>query len=91
MSNEEYGRRKLPTARHVPSPDEESELHSFHRRAAESAGYSMENTDAFDTRGQYAQNFPGDLGPEQHLSRLIRNAEKQTQDAIDLGRKGAKQ
>lgn len=85
MSNEEYGRRKLPTARHVPSPEhEESELHGFHRRAAESAGYSMTDTDAFSAREQYAKNFPG--GPEQHLRELVRRSNKSTQEAIDLAK-----
>lgn len=81
--------RPLPTGRHVPC-ETDNELNEIHARAAKVMGYSMVETDLFDARRQYAQNYPGDDGPERHLKELIRRSERQMDESIALGRKGAK-
>lgn len=60
------------------------------QRAAETMGYSMTDCDAFEARRQYAQNWPGEHGPENHLKFLIRRSERQMDEAIALGRTGGK-
>ncbi len=80
--------KPLPTGRHVPSADDDSELASFQRRAEEVMGYSMVDTNLFQAHEQYERRWPGPDGPIDHLRWLVRRGDKQTQEAIDLGRKG---
>lgn len=77
--------KKVTSWSSEPADDAEA----IRERAAESAGFAM-NLDAFDARRAYAANWGGTDGPERHLAHLIRNAERETDKAIELGKAGRK-